>query len=278
MAEKRKIRPRKAPPRKAKLELPKAKGAEDAAPRVGTLLRWSIIIIVALGLVVVGLLLFVYPTTQGPPRAEAAVEFVVGDEDAPALAARLEREGLIENHRFFSFYLRARGGTSTLAKGLHYLPLDLTPQELLARLQRKGATHVKVVIPEGWNRYDIAKRFDALRICTLRGFIEATDAPALLTELHVEGPSAEGYLFPATYDLELDSEPAALVRRMVREFDKRWSTLDEKHAVEADQVQPRAWHQRRQPLHELQRRHHQVRGALTTECTGVHGQARAGPE
>ncbi|HEX7604155.1 MAG TPA: endolytic transglycosylase MltG, partial [Polyangiaceae bacterium] len=125
----------------------------------------------------------------------------------------------------------ARGGTSSLAKGLHYLPVDLTPQELLARLQRKGAAHVKVVIPEGWNRYDIARRLDALRICTLRSFIEATDAPSLLAELHVEGPSAEGYLFPATYDLELDSEPAAIVRRMVREFDKRWSTLDEKHAA-----------------------------------------------
>ncbi len=29
-----------------------------------------------------------------------------------------------------------------------------------------------------------------------------------------------------------------------------------------NQVQPRAWHQRRQPLHELQRRHHQVRGPV----------------
>ena len=34
------------------------------------------------------------------------------------------------------------------------------------------------------------------------------------------------------------------------------------HAVEADQVQPGPGHQRRQPLHELQRRHHQVRGAV----------------
>ena len=34
------------------------------------------------------------------------------------------------------------------------------------------------------------------------------------------------------------------------------------HAVEPDQVQPWPWHQRREPLHELQRRHHQVRGAV----------------
>ena len=32
---------------------------------------------------------------------------------------------------------------------------------------------------------------------------------------------------------------------------------------QTDQVQPRPRHQRRQPLHELQRRHHQVGGAVT---------------
>ena len=32
--------------------------------------------------------------------------------------------------------------------------------------------------------------------------------------------------------------------------------------TKADQVQPRAWHQRCQPLHELQRRHDQMRGAV----------------
>ena len=228
MAEKRKTRPKKPPPRKTRQD-PGAGRGQDDAPRVSALVRWSFTIVVALALVVVGLLLFVYPTTEGPSRGDAPVEFVVADEDAATLAARLEREGLVENHRFFSFYLRARGGTSSLAKGPHYLPLDLTPQELLARLQRKGAAHIKVVIPEGWNRYDIAKRLDALRICTVRGFVAATDTPTLLTELHVEGPSAEGYLFPATYDLELDSDPAAVVRKMVREFDKRWLALDEKH-------------------------------------------------
>ena len=33
-----------------------------------------------------------------------------------------------------------------------------------------------------------------------------------------------------------------------------------------DQVQARSWHQRGQPPHELQRRHHQVRGAVVPGC------------
>jgi len=35
------------------------------------------------------------------------------------------------------------------------------------------------------------------------------------------------------------------------------------NAMEANQVQPRAWHQGRHPLHELQPQHHQVRGAVS---------------
>jgi hypothetical protein len=32
--------------------------------------------------------------------------------------------------------------------------------------------------------------------------------------------------------------------------------------MEPDEMQPRPWHQRGQPMHELQRAHHQVRGAV----------------
>ncbi len=38
------------------------------------------------------------------------------------------------------------------------------------------------------------------------------------------------------------------------------------HAMESNQVQPWPWHQGCKPLHELQRRHHQVRGAVAPGC------------
>ena len=38
------------------------------------------------------------------------------------------------------------------------------------------------------------------------------------------------------------------------------------HTMEADQVQPGPWHQRRQPLHEFQRAHHQLRSAVAPGC------------
>ena len=38
--------------------------------------------------------------------------------------------------------------------------------------------------------------------------------------------------------------------------------IGREHAVKADQVQARTWHQCGQALHEFQRRHHDVRGAV----------------
>ena len=47
--------------------------------------------------------------------------------------------------------------------------------------------------------------------------------------MHVDGASAEGFRFPATYDLAADSEPADIVRRLKAEFDKRWFSLEQRH-------------------------------------------------
>ena len=40
---------------------------------------------------------------------------------------------------------------------------------------------------------------------------------------------AEVAFFPATYDLELDADPADVVRQMVHLFDKRWAALETQH-------------------------------------------------
>lgn len=54
--------------------------------------------------------------------------------------------------------------------------------------------------------------------------------------------------------------------RLLRNHQRAQLSVGPQHAMEAIQVQPRAWHQRRQPLHELQRRHDQMRGAVAPGC------------
>jgi UPF0755 protein len=172
----------------------------------------------------------VYPSGEGPSQG-GAVEIVVDEGETPdSLAQKLAAAGLVASPRVFSAWLTASGGTKDIPKGAHMLTDDASPRELVARMERKGfGDHAKVTFPEGWTRFDMAKRLQDKHVCSLRGFLEATLDAALLKEILVDGESAEGYLFPATYDLSLDSDPADVVRRMKTEFDRRYITLDQRY-------------------------------------------------
>ena len=223
----RKTKKSTPPPKPARR--PVAKKPPDEEARAGSLLRWTLAIVIALVAGAVGLILFVYPASDGPGQGRH-IEFEVHEgEDAATVSSRLSAAGLIGNARFFGVYLRAQGGAASLVPGKHLLADDASPGEIVHRLQRKGAAHVKVTIPEGWNRFDIAKRLDALGVCTLRSFLDATESGRLLAELSVQGGTAEGWLFPATYELELDSDPEDVVKRMVHELKKRIEPIEDRN-------------------------------------------------
>ncbi len=224
---KRKRRRSKRPPAGPAQQAPREGAPKRAGARWLAFVAWGVLAVAALLALA---LVLVFPGTAGPGTGRDVELDVVGDESPEALAARLEAAGLTGHPHLFAIYVRATGGTARIARGTHLLTDDLTPRELLARLERSPAAgHVKVTIPEGWTRFDIARRLQAQHVCTLRRFLEATTSPALLAELHAGGDSFEGYLFPATYELGFDSDPADVVRRMKAEFDKRYASLEERY-------------------------------------------------
>lgn len=171
-----------------------------------------------------------YPSRKGPGPGREVELSVPGDESAEALAARLEAAGLIANAHLFALYLRATGGPGAVVRGPHLVTDDLSPSELLRRLERSAfAGHARITIPEGWTRFDIARRLQLNQVTTLRAFLDATTNRALLDELALQGESAEGFLFPATYDFPKDSAAADIVRRMKLEFDKRYGALEQRN-------------------------------------------------
>jgi UPF0755 protein len=85
---------------------------------------------------------------------------------------------------------------------------------------------VRVTLPEGWNHVQIGRRLEELEVTTLGDFRSAAYDPKLLAELALPGPSVEGYLFPATYELFVDSDARAVVRTLVTEAKKRFGRLE----------------------------------------------------
>src|SRR5580704_4277961 len=182
---------------------------------------------VVLGVVAATAWLFVlYPSERGPGGGHA-VEISLSRDTGPTdLARTLSAAGLLSSPRLFAFWVRASGGTSGIVEGTHLVTDDASPREILARLERRpGGGSARVTFPEGWARFDMARRLEEKRVVSLREFLDATTDASLLRELGLEGESAEGFLFPATYDLALDSDGRDVVRRMKREFDRRWDIL-----------------------------------------------------
>ncbi|MGA3119488.1 MAG: endolytic transglycosylase MltG [Polyangiaceae bacterium] len=171
-------------------------------------------------------LFVVYPSRRGPGSGQSVEIAIPKESTSVGLAMQLFAAGLVSNPEWFAFWVRATGGAGEVVAGVHLLTDDASPRELMARLERHGATGTaRVTFPEGWNRFEMARRLDEKHVVSLRAFLDATADANLLRELGVEGDSAEGFLFPATYDFPLDDDAQDVVRMMKREFDRRWDIL-----------------------------------------------------
>ena len=174
--------------------------------------------------------LVIYPSGAGPGTGKDIELTIDRDEPLSSVIDKLDREGLLASRSRFAIY--ARLSNATFAPGPHLLTDDAGPQDLLRRLERLGAaTKAKVTIPEGYNRFDIAKRLQSLHVASQASFLAATADPVLLRELALDGDSAEGFLFPATYELAKDSDPREIVRRLKTEFERRFMALDQNHRL-----------------------------------------------
>jgi UPF0755 protein len=218
-----------------------AEGTGDSAKAQGgrraTMLRWVLGGLGILGIAASTWFFVLYPSERGPGEGHGVDVVVAPGTSASDLAATLGSAGVVSDPRLFALWVRLTGGTGTVLAGPHLLSDDASPREIMARLERvPGAGSARVTFPEGWNRFDMGRRLQDKHVVGLRPFLDATTDPTLLREIGVEGDSAEGFLFPATYDLSLDSDPRDVVRRMKHEFDRRWDIVSHAHSATLNDV------------------------------------------
>jgi len=75
-----------------------------------------------------------------------------------------------------------------------------------------------VVVPEGSNRFDIARILQVRLDIPAETFLQATQDPAPIRDLDPQAPSLEGYLFPDTYQFEYRTSAARVAHRMLARF------------------------------------------------------------
>ncbi|MEO8178520.1 MAG: endolytic transglycosylase MltG [Deltaproteobacteria bacterium] len=170
---------------------------------------------------------------------ELRVAAGLGDEE---LSLELARAGVIRQPKLFAWYLRLTRSAAAVQPGVHVLRSGLSPAALVARLTRSRARPIaKLKIPEGFNQFQIADRLRERELASAAAFLEASRDPALLAELAIVGPSAEGYLFPATYDLHVDSDAVLVLRTLVKEMSRRYRQLAQQHAERVREREANGW-------------------------------------
>ena len=94
--------------------------------------------------------------------------------------------------------------------------LDAEGQEIYDRIRRGDVYYHTVIIPEGFNLFDIGQALEDAQLVSRDAFLTAAKQQMILiADLDPQAPSLEGYLFPDTYRFQRLETPARILAAMV---------------------------------------------------------------
>ncbi|MBN2247322.1 MAG: endolytic transglycosylase MltG [Coriobacteriia bacterium] len=158
-----------------------------------------------------------------------------------AIARQLADLNVIESALAFRFRVREMGVDGKLRAGEYDLATGMAYEDVIdLMLIGPSAEYVDVTIPEGFTAEQVAARLAAragvdaeeiMRLCTA-GAPEFVAGHPYLEGAY--GDSLEGFLFPATYSIEVGTPPHEIVEMMLDHLDTQVATLDLSYAESHD--------------------------------------------
>jgi UPF0755 protein len=203
---------------------------------------WGSLAVVFMFLIIcIGYTVRSVPTTQ--PYAAMDSKQAVYLKVKPGMNAReigglLEQHGVIESQLKFWFIAKLNGYDSKFKAGTYAFSHDMEPREVLRILMDGSTSKVKFVIPEGFTVKQIAKRLSDEGLVDEKGFLAAAEdfAPYAYMEKDKDAKyTAEGFLFPATYELASDVTAKGILEIMTKNFDDRL-TADMRSRAKAEHL------------------------------------------
>ncbi len=179
---------------------------------------WFLLLVV-ICVVGVGLL----ARTPFGPSKETFVEIAPGT-GTRAIGAELEAQGVIRSQYVFDALKLVKGQRLQAGEYRFDHPVPMT--EVYARLVRGDVYTKTVVIPEGYNIFDIAQAVEAAGLGSGADFLAAEQQHVeLIAQWSPQATSLEGYLFPDTYRFAHKATPVQMLTAMVRRFRQVTTTL-----------------------------------------------------
>ncbi len=167
-------------------------------------------------IVVAALLAYAVLVPAGP-REEKFVQLRPGSS-ARRIAAELKRAGMIRSQYAFLLWHYTHGHKA-LKAGEYAFDHPARLHEVYDRIARGDIYVHLVVIPEGYNIYDIAHVLEDSGLGRREDFLKVvhTDV-SLIRDLDPQAPTLEGYLFPDTYRITRTQSLHDIAAMMVHRF------------------------------------------------------------
>ncbi len=151
----------------------------------------------------------------GPTR-ETFVEIAPGTGTVE-IAAELKQAGIVRSKLAFEVLKQYRGGV--LQAGEYRFDHPATMREVYERIARGDVYARTLLIPEGFNIFDVADAVQQAGLGSREEFLQAEKSDvALIARWSPHAQSLEGYLFPDTYRFSPHLKPDAMLSAMVRRF------------------------------------------------------------
>ncbi len=197
--------------------------------RVGALLA------LAAAIVVVWFLLSLFQPFAGAGHGRVIV-VIPKDSTASTVGSILARDGVVSSGFFFELRALVEGKRGELHPGRFLMKKGESYSTAIAALSQPppAAIPVKVVIPEGENRLQIAEiaASDGLT----GSYAKASERSPLLNPVTYgapkDTPNLEGFLFPATYDMNAGASVSRLVAEQLTAFQERFGPEEVRRAHE----------------------------------------------
>lgn len=139
------------------------------------------------------------------------------------VADSLHKRDIIAVPWAFSIYARATGKADRVKPGTYAFRPGTGWARLLDDLVAGRILSFRLVVPEGFDIDDIAPRIAEVSGVSVDSVRTLLLDSAFVAKMGVPGPTMEGYLYPATYTLPVDTRAESVVTKMVESYREAWT-------------------------------------------------------
>ena len=142
------------------------------------------------------------------------------------IIGKLYTEGVLANQTPILIYLRAFGDAKKLQAGEYQFVSPVTPLQVLKELEKGENQTIRLTIPEGFTRFDIAPRivklFPQNPPMDEKAALYLMSDTTLIKDIAPNTENLEGYMYPSTYEFPPETKAKDIIKRMVEQFRKVW--------------------------------------------------------